>query len=824
MVEEPVKKGVRKNIDSILKVLSVHLIGRILTTSENEKLLLMNGIECLGVVMTSWRIIAVIVFICLVSAPFGTMIEFDEGSEQDVSHDEDIPEGVQHNLALMKGWFTENQGQIENSDVKYVYGASDLSIGFIESGYLIKLTNEENLTSVVKVTFEGANSVVPGGRGELPHKSNYFRGNDSSKWRSDVRNYQKVVYEKLYDGIDLVFYTNREGVKYDLIVYLGGDPNDILFSYEGQDDLFTDIQGNLHIECSSGELIENAPYCYQMEDKNNEMVKVTSWYAIEKNIVSFNIEKYDPTLPLIIDPLIFSTFIGGSSDDYGVDITRDPENNIYVAGSTASSDFPTTAGCYDDSYNGVDRDIVVVKLSPDGSELLLSTFVGGTLTDHSDGITLDPENNIYVAGDSSSLDFPTTSGCYDRIHNGYRDAIVFKLNSDGSDLIYSTFVGGIETDYESRIILDPENNAYVSGITNSPDFPTTPGCYDDTHNGGNDVFVFKLNSDGSDLDYSTFVGGSDDEWFDGSLTLNSQNNAYVTGATSSNDFPTTNGCYDETYNGGDTDVFAFKLNSEGSDLIFSTFIGGNNWDRGWRIALDSGENAYITGWTFSPNFPTTPGSYDDSFNGSEDIFICKFNQDGSELLISTFLGGISEEWHSQIALDSKDNVYISSSVFDRDPQDFPTTPGCYDDSHNGAWDVVVCKLSSDLSKLFYSTFIGGSQWDYGKSLSIISEDSVYVTGFTDSSDFPSTGGSYDETHNSENDIFVLRLDLDVVIYDDEIDPGVDDDEWYEEPVYIGGLTALIIVVVIVVVLLFIRKRNAEYYEDFGDDDDSDEEW
>ena len=674
-------------------------------------------------------------------------------------------------------WFTENQGQIENPDVRFVYSGSDCSIGFLDWGFMLKISDEENETSIVQVTLKEANTVEPSGKEELDHRSNYFLGNDSSQWRSNIRNYQKVIYKKCYDGIDLVFYTTKEGVKYDLIVFPGGNPDDILFSYEGADDLFTDNEGNLHIECPSGELIEKAPYSYQTDGMNNEKVKVASWYAIENDIVSFNFGKYDPTLPLIIDPLIFSTFVGGCSDDYAVEITHDAVNNIYVAGSTNSPDFPTTAGCYDVSYNGDDRDIVVVKLSPDGSELLYSTFIGGTSNEFSNGIAIDNINCLYVSGHTNSSDFPTTPGCYDDSYNGDRDALVFKLNSEGTNLLYSTFVGGIGQDYESQIILDSENNAYVSGITNSPDFPTTLMAYDRTYNGGEnygDVFVFKLNSDGSDLDFSTFVGGSMDEWWDGSLIIDSQRNIYVTGASSSPDFPTTWNTFDQIYNGGATDVFVFKLNSEGSNLIFSTFIGGDDWDRGWRIALDSEENAYVTGWTYSDNFPTTSGCYDDSLNGSMDIFICKFNQDGSELLISTLLGGTSEG-HSQIAVDSQDNVFISSSAGD----DFPVTHGCYDDSHNGAMDVVVCKLSSDLSELLYSTYIGGNQTDRGYSISLISEDNVYVTGFTDSSDFPTTSGCYDDTYNSGNDIFVLRLGL--VNNDDTIDSGDDDETLLPPP-------------------------------------------
>jgi len=309
--------------------------------------------------MPQWRIIAVIVFTCLVSAPFGAMTKISEDDVQNNSHEEDIPEGVRHNLANMKGWFTENQGQIENQEVKYVYAASDVSIGFIESGYLIKLTNEENLTSVVKVIFEGANRVVPEGRGDLSHKSNYFIGNNSEKWRRGVRNYEEVMYEDLYDGIDLVFYTNEKGLKYDFIVEPGGDPKEVHWSYDGTDTLSIDARGNLHLSVRSGELVEEAPISYQFIDKKK--VEVHSRYWTDGKTMSFETGNYDLASTLVIDPLIYSTFIGGEYGDIGESIAVDSENCAYMTGFTGTPDFPTTSGCYDETYNG-NMDVIVCKL------------------------------------------------------------------------------------------------------------------------------------------------------------------------------------------------------------------------------------------------------------------------------------------------------------------------------------------------------------------------------------------------------------------------------------------------------------------------------
>jgi len=324
-------------------------------------------------------------------------------------------------------------------------------------------------------------------------------------------------------------------------------------------------------------------------------------------------------------------------------------------------------------------------------------------------------------------------------------------------LEYSTYVGGFGEDRGFDITLDDENNAYVTGMTDSTNFPTTSGCYDETHNrevgqGEDDAFVFKLNSDGSDLVYSTYVGGNDyDTGY--RIVVDSENNAYVTGYTNSNDFPTTTGCYDSSYKGHD-DVFVFKMNADGSDIMYSTYFGGSESDDGYGITLDHENCVYITGYTYSDDLPTTSNCYDASLNGHEDIFICKFNPEGSELVYSTYIGGEVRDWPYSIAIDSENNVYVAGWT---ESSDFPTTYGCYDDSYNGEEDVFVCKLNANGTNLVYSTYIGGSDDDIGVGGPLDSENNAYVTGYTYSSDFPTTQGCYSNTHNGECDIFIVKL-------------------------------------------------------------------
>jgi hypothetical protein len=322
--------------------------------------------------------------------------------------------------------------------------------------------------------------------------------------------------------------------------------------------------------------------------------------------------------------LVYGTFIGGSSGDYGEGIAVDGGGNAYVTGLTLSSDFPTTPGAFDTSYNG-DDDAFVVKLNPTGNSLSYGTFIGGSDSDWGSGIAVDGGGNAYVTGLTRSSDFPTTSGAFDTSFGGYRDAFVVKLNPDGSFLVYGTFIGGSDDEYShGGIAVDGGGNAYVTGTTDSSDFPTTPGAFDTSLDGYSDVFAVKLNPSGSLLSYGTFIGGSggDKGW---GIAVNGGGNAYVTGRTSSSDFPTTSGAFDTSYNGGywEYDAFVIKLNPDGSSLSYGTFIGGSSWDEGYGIAVDGGGNAYVTGTTYSSDFPTISGAFDTSHNGYYDAFVVK---------------------------------------------------------------------------------------------------------------------------------------------------------------------------------------------------------
>uniref|UniRef100_A0A7V5XHW2 M23ase beta-sheet core domain-containing protein n=1 Tax=Thermodesulfobacterium geofontis TaxID=1295609 RepID=A0A7V5XHW2_9BACT len=432
-----------------------------------------------------------------------------------------------------------------------------------------------------------------------------------------------------------------------------------------------------------------------------------------------------------------------------------------MTGYTWSSDFPTTPGAYDTNFNGYgyQTDAFVLKLDSNLSQLIVSTFIGGSSWDWGDSIALDRKGNVYIAGETYSFDFPAIPGAYDTIYNGgIADAFVLKLDSNLSQLIASTFIGGSSWDAGYSIVLDREGNIYVRGMTYSSDFPTTQGAYDTSYNDWGDVFISKLNSDLSQLLASTFLGESYQEG-GSSIALDSLGNVYVTGWTYSSDFPTTQGAYDTSYNSGYADVFISKLSSDLSQLLASTFLGGSDNEWSYSIALDSLGNVYVTGWTYSSDFPTTQGAYDTSYNDWGDVFISKLNSDLSQLLASTFLGGSDNDRGPSIALDSLGNVYVTGETYS---SDFPTTQGAYDISFNDGWyDVFISKLNSNLSQLLASTFLGGSNWEWGPSIALDSLGNVYVTGETESSDFPTTQGAYDTSFNGWSDVFISKLNSDL---------------------------------------------------------------
>jgi hypothetical protein len=698
----------------------------------------------------------------------------------DLTNNEKLKQSV-----ISNNYFCKNSGQIENIDVRF-YG-QDGSVWFTDDGIWFELREElnnedhvlglvnweskalfdptewflkpallEHKRVVVKQEFVGANTVRPIGKERLSWNSNFFYGNDSSEWRSNVPNFHEVYYKDLYDGIDLKYYTHENDLKYDFIIHPGANINDIRLRYKGADIVELDGYGNMEIQTESGRISDNDLFIYQ--DDNGYKKSVDGNFKKLGNYeVGFEVlDEYHYDKRLIIDPTIklgYSTFVGGKNDDGMVthsSIDSDANGSTIIAGRTNSLDFPTTPGVYNNSYYN-NYDIIVFKLDRNGTNLIFSTYVGGNDFDGNFGLSTDRNDNVYVTGITSSSDFPTTNGSFDTDLNN-QDSFVFKLSANGSVLLYSTFLGGSGTEQFIRIKVDSTGYAHVSGTTGSSDFPVTSGAFDTSYNGG-DCFLTKFNMNGSELLYSTFIGGSGAETCYG-MDLDSNGSVFITGHTDSNDYPIKGIPFDDTFNGV-TDIFVTKFNHNGSDLMFSTYIGGSSNDGGSGIVVDQEGYVTLTGVTYSTDFPITNGSFDNTSNGTIDSFILKLDPNGSSLIFSTYIGGTGFDYSYDITLDHNGNSYITG---DTKSLDFPTTANALNDTNNGYADAFLFVLDSNGSKMIYSTYIGGMGFDGGAGVNIDRKGNVIISGNTGSTDFPTTPYAFDRTHNGGvGDLFVLNL-------------------------------------------------------------------
>jgi hypothetical protein len=606
---------------------------------------------------------------------------------------------------------------------------------------------------------------------ELPGKANYFIGNDPKKWQTNVPTYAKVKYENVYPGIDLVYYGNQGKLEYDFVVAPGADPKAITlgFAAVGSAPLQIDAQGDLLVQTGDGAVQFHKPVVYQkqpsalsgqpsvgLDDRQwNRRVLDGRYVLSTNNRVQFQIPDYDKNEPLVIDPVLsYSTYLGGSGADTASGIAVDSSGNAYVTGNTLSSDFPTASPLQ--SANGGGGDAFVTKLNAAGNALVYSTYLGGSGADAANGIAVDSSGNAYVTGSTSSTNFPT-NGPLQAANGGFSDAFVTKLNAAGNALVYSTYLGGSGVDTAYGIAVDSSGNAYVAGVTNSANFPTA-NPLQPASGGDYDAFVTKLNATGNALVYSTYLGGSGREQANG-IAVDSSGNAYVTGRTSSTNFPTNSPLQPARGGAGCTlntlpcanDAFVTKLNAAGNALVYSTYLGGSDNDQGLSIAVDSSGNAYVTGSTLSSDFPTA-SPIQPANGGGTDAFVTKLNAAGNALVYSTYLGGSGTDLAYGIAVDSSGNVYVtggtsSTNFLTADP---------IQPLNGGGGDAFVTKLNTAGNARVYSTYLGGSGADTAYGIAVDSSGNAYVTGNTTSADFP-TASPLQPANGGGGDAFVMQI-------------------------------------------------------------------
>jgi hypothetical protein len=608
-------------------------------------------------------------------------------------------------------------------------------------------------SAVLHMRLVGANAKADVfGQDELPGKSNYFIGNDPKKWHASVPQYARVRYADVYPGVDLVYYGNQREMEYDFVLQPGADPGVIRLGIEGASRLRV-IEGDLVLSSPGGEVLLRRPNIYQ--ELHGRIETIRGRYVLNsRNEVGFRVDSYDRAKALVIDPVLaYSSYLGGSGDDGSEGIAVDAAGNAYVTGGTASIDFPTANSVQSTNHGGV-LDAFVTKFNADGTALVYSTYLGGNGNDLGTAITVDTSGNAYVTGRTMSTDFPMANAIQPTNHGGNFDTFVTKIDAEGAALVYSTYLGGSGGEESTAIAVDgagkvyvtgestsldfpvanafqPTNrggmeafvakldatgtafvystylggtgddgglgvaadsagNAYVSGFTLSSDFPTA-NALQSTNRGGQDAFVAKINAGGSALVYSTYLGGEGGEVASG-IAVDEAGNAWVTGRTGSTNFPTANPI--QPTNHGGNDAFVTKLNADDSAIVYSTYLGGTSYDEAFRIAVDTSGSAYITGDTYSVDFPIA-NAIQSTKGGFQAAFVTKLKADGSGLVYSTYLGG--KVFNRKvvtggygIAADSAGSAYVTGVTSSKS---FPTTLLAFQHSLNGYTDTFVTKIA-----------------------------------------------------------------------------------------------------------------------------------
>lgn len=595
----------------------------------------------------------------------------------------------------------------------------------------------------------------------------FFVGNDPARWRSDVPVWGGVRYVGLYPGVDLEI-TGENGqlvqrlvVKEDVAIAETSPLTNIHWQVEGADALSLENGNQLRLITAVGDLSLSLPQVVAVDGAPLDLATTPEVNGLE--ITSpFSFASPSPfpgdlAHTTAAADLLFSTYLGGNSGEDGRGIAVDGAGSVYVTGETNSPNFPVTPGAFDTHLDA--SEAYVAKLNPTGTALEYATYLGGN---SGSGLTfdlaVDGAGYAYLTGFTSSPDFPVTPGAFDPVLTGPADAFVVKLNPTGTSLVYATFLGSADSDRGNSITIDGAGSAYVTGMTLGNDFPTTPGAFQTGLNGGSgdqDAFVVKLNPNGSAIEYGTYLGGSNAD--EGSaVAVDASGNAYIAGQTESSNFPTTPGAFQTTPHR----TFVVKLNPTGAGLVYGTFLGGSGVDVARGIAVDGTGYAYVAGDTTASNFPTTPGAFQTTYQSDSkvthqgDLFVVKFNPTGNGLIYGTYIGGIDHDVGFGLAVDPQGRAYVTGATYS---VNFPTTPGAFQPTPPGYPDAFVAKLNAAGSALAYSTYLGGSFGDAGYAIAADLFGNAYVTGYTNSTDFPTSINSFDPSYNSGQDTYVTKL-------------------------------------------------------------------
>jgi uncharacterized protein (TIGR03437 family) len=589
----------------------------------------------------------------------------------------------------------------------------------------------------LQMNLAGAGHSQGHGEHRLPGVTHYYTGHDPKNWRSSVPRFQRVVFPHVYPGVDLHYYGHGSGLEYDFVVGPHADPSLIEIDFGGASQLTLSTSGDLQIHTPAGIVTQGAPVVYQRSPDGHRQPVVGRYVFTGQSRVRFALGPYDRSRPLIIDPVIvYSTVLGGSlGREQGQSATRDRAGNIWVVGTMDSDDFPTAPGQALGRRGRFD-DGVVMKFDPSGRTRLFTLFVGGQDGDQILDVDTDAAGNAYVTGVTTSFDFPTTSGAFQReFQQSFprrSDSFVVKIGPTGA-IVYSTLFGGLGDEVAFSIAVDPASRAYIAGTTGSREFPGST-IIRPAVGGATDAFVARFNAAGSQLLQLAFIGGNAAETAN-ALAFDPNGNVVLTGITRSPDFPSTPGAF-QSVPGGKDDAFAAKL-TPALQLVWMSPLGAAEEDVGYAIAATAGA-IYVAGLTESPSFPVSPGAFQRVFRGEQDVFVATIKPDGSAILNSTLLGGGDFDRPSTINVDAAGSCYltgITASV------NFPVTQDAAWRQTNGELDIFIAQLNSTLTSLIYSSYLGGNRDDYhwwGRAGFDPTRRQLVLTGESYSTTFPTT--------------------------------------------------------------------------------------
>lgn len=653
----------------------------------------------------------------------------------------------------------ENGGQVDPVVRFYAWNPGG-GIALLEDGAVVTLVDGAGGTGCnVRVSFDGADPVVPEGRDPLPGVTNILRGDDPSGWQAGLRTYQEVVYRDLWQGIDLVYRVGGGVLKYELVVRPGADVDDARFTLSGHSALAVDSVGDLVVSTAAGRMRDAGLVAFHADGPDAPLP--ASFRLLDGDTYGFRVSSRDPSRTLVIDPMVFSTYIGGGSgelEEPTAGVAIDSLGRALVAGQTNTTDFPVTTGAFQTSNAGGLTDLFVLRLADDGSELDWSTYLGGDGADYPYDIALDQSGLPVVVGRTNSTDFPITMGAHRTSHpfDDY-DGFVLKLSGHGTALSFSTYLGGNGTDEVTAVTVDDAGDLLVAGNTFSADLPASAGAAFPNHTGTSfDAFVAKVSGDGASVQRLTYLGGS--LWdVVTTIDLDADGDVVVGGETYSFDLPATNGTFQDFLMSNLTrDGFIARLSGDLDTLEWCTYIGGLFNDYVEFVHVAANGSVYAAGDTESGDFPVTNGSFHTIHEGAVDTFVVRMSANGSRMEFGTLFGGSDRDYCEGFAVDRQGQALVVGSTASTG---LPTMQGVLQEAKAGQFDAFLFQLDENGTQTLYSTYLGGSTWDLANGVALTPNGDAVVVGATDSRDFPTTAGSAQPAHGGRVDVFVSRIDL-----------------------------------------------------------------